>query len=102
MRDLTRQRVERLALQRGWSTVTLELMEAKYQQWSEGSARVASEMIWTEEAQARIERIPGFVRGMVVQVIEAYARDRELTEVTPAIVEEAKGFWGDTGRFHQP
>ncbi len=102
MRDLTRQRVEKLARARGRSTVTVDLLEAKYRQWSGGSALVASELRWTEQARLNIERVPQFVRGMVMQAIEAYARDKGLTEITSDIVDEAKGSWGTTGRFHLP
>lgn len=101
-RELTRQRVERLARQRGQSTVTEELIEDKYQQWAVGSAQATSEMVWTEEAVARMERIPDVVRGMVVRAIEAYAQQRGLTEITPEVVDEAKAFWENTGRFHRP
>ncbi len=102
MRDLTRQRVEKLAHQRGRSTVTAELMDTKYQQWEEGSAQATSELPWTEQARLRVERIPQFVRGMVMQAIEAHARDKGLAEITADTVDEAKRFWGATGRFHQP
>lgn len=101
-RELTRQRVERLAEQRGLSTVTVELMESKYHQWAEGSAKATSEMAWTPDATDRIERIPDFVRGMVVKAVEAYARERGLSEITGDVLGEAKGLWGETGRFHQP
>ncbi len=100
MRDLTRQRVEKLARAQGRSTVTAELMNAKYQQWEEGSAQTTSEMPWTEEALSRIERIPPFVRGMVVQAIEAYAKSQGTTEITPRTLDEAKQLWGETDRFH--
>lgn len=102
MRELTRQRVEKLAHQSGQSTVTIELMKDKYQQWAEGSAQTASQMIWTGEALVRMERIPDFVRGMVVKAVEAWARQQGLTEITPTAVEEAKGSWGESGRFHLP
>lgn len=102
MREMTRQRVERLARQRGLSRVTGELLEAKYGQWGDGSAQASSELAWTEEAKQRLERVPAFVRGMVVKAIEAYALSRGRVEITPAIVDEAKTFWGETGRFHQP
>ncbi len=101
-RELTRQRVERLAQQRGLSTVTVDLMEAKYHQWAEGSAKATSEMTWTQDATERIERIPDFVRGMVVKAVEEYAKERGLSEITGDVVGEAKGLWGETGRFHQP
>lgn len=101
-RDLTRQRVERLARQRGFSTVTVDLMETKYHQWAEGSAKAISDMTWTQEATERVERIPDFVRGMVVKAVEDYARERDLSEITGDVLGEAKGLWGETGRFHQP
>ncbi len=102
MRELTRQRVEKLARQQSQAVVTVELMEAKYQQWAQSSERAASEMAWTDDATSHIERVPSFVQGMVVKAIEAYARNQGLTEITPKIVDEAKGFWRETGRFHQP
>ncbi len=102
MRELTRQRVEKLARQQSQAVVTAELMEDKYRQWAEGSAQVTREMTWTEEARERMERVPAIVQGMVVKAIEAYARKQGLTEITPRIVDEAKEFWGETGRFHRP
>lgn len=102
MRELTRQRVEELARRRDQSIVTVELMGDKYHQWAEGSARATSEMAWTEEARQTVERIPDVVRGMVVRAIEAYAQQCGLTEITPGIMDEAKAFWGNTGRFHRP
>ncbi len=102
MRELTRQRVERLAVQLGRDTVTVDLMEAKYRQWADGSARATGEMRWTDEARERIDRVPPFVRGMVVEAIEAYAARHGLAEITPGTVDEAKGSWGDTGQFHGP
>ena len=34
--------------------------------------------------------------------MDRLARYRGLTEITPGIIEEAKGFWEIKGRFHQP
>lgn len=92
MRELTRQRVENLARQRGQTLVTGELMATKYYQWAEGSAQASSKMPWTEEARQRVARIPALVRGMVVKAIEAYALGQGLAEITPDIVDEAKTF----------
>lgn len=102
MRELTRQRVEELARRRGQSIVTVELMGDKYHQWAQGSAQATSEMTWTAEARERVERVPAFVRGMVVKAIEAYARKQGLAEITTSTVDEAKALWEGTGRFHQP
>ena len=102
MRGLTRQRVEKLARRLGRPTVTLELMDAKYRQWAEGSEKATSELTWTDDALVKIERIPTFVRPMIVGAIEAYAQRQGLAKITPELVDEAKGFWGESGRFHQP
>ncbi len=102
MRRLTRQRVEELARRQGESTVTLQLMEEKYGQWSAARSEAAAEMAWTPEAQGRIDRVPPFVRGMVAKAVEAYARKQEFREITVEVVEGAKGFWMESGQFHQP
>ncbi len=102
MRELTKQRVERLARQLGRSTVSVELMEAKYEQWSQGAEPFTTAMAWTEQAQAAIDRAPDFVRGMVIKAIEAYAKDVDAAEITPEIMDAAKRFWDESGRFHQP
>lgn len=102
MRELTKQRVERLAQQLGRSTVSVELMETKYEQWSQGAAPSTTAMAWTEQAQAAIDRAPDFVRPMVIKAIEAYAANEGATEITPEIMDAAKRFWDESGRFHQP
>ncbi len=100
MRDLTRQRVETLARRRGEAKVTVALMEEKYEQWFHGSEKATSAMEWSAEARQQIERIPPFVRGMVVEAIETHARQKGAVEITPELVEEAKGSWGDGAGFH--
>ena len=59
-------------------------------------------MSWSAEALERIERIPPFVRGMVVEAIEAHAQRKGAGEITPELVEEAKGSWGGGAGFHHP
>lgn len=102
LRELTRQRVEVLARRLGLSSVTAEVLDKKYRQWAEGSARATSELTWTDEASRRIARIPEFVRGMIVNALEAYARERGASEVTPDLVDQARRHWAETGRFHRP
>ena len=102
MRDLTRQRVETLAGKLGETTVTPELMDEKYHQWAEGSARASSELAWTDEAREKVDRIPSFVRGMVVEAVEAYGIRQGRAEITADMLEEVKGFWGGSGSFHHP
>ena len=45
---------------------------------------------WSPEARARLERIPSFVRGVVVKRLEDYARGRGLDEVTAELMGEVR------------
>ncbi len=47
--------------------------------------------IWTEEAAARIERIPSFVRSMVKKGVEDYAREQGYPEIDATVMDEVKG-----------
>ena len=55
------------------------------------------ELVWEEAARERLAAIPGFARGMVVKAVEAYARGRGDTVITPALLAEVRSRWG--GRF---
>lgn len=44
-------------------------------------------ILWSPEAEARIEKVPSFVRPMVRQKVEAEAHKRKQTVVTPALLE---------------
>jgi hypothetical protein len=60
-------------------------------------------LAWAPAARARLEAIPGFARGMVVQAVEAFARAREAVLVTPAHLAEVRSRWGITpGRPFAP
>lgn len=50
------------------------------------TARVAVEITWTREAEERLSRVPGFLRGMVKIGVERYAREKGLDMVTPDIM----------------
>jgi hypothetical protein len=45
---------------------------------------------WSAAAHERLERIPGFVRGMVKKIYTEYAVDRGITEITPEIMDRAR------------
>lgn len=45
---------------------------------------------WTPEAEARLKRIPSFVRGVVVGRIEDYARRRGATVVTLELMQDVR------------
>jgi light-independent protochlorophyllide reductase subunit B len=45
---------------------------------------------WSAEASARLERVPGFVRGMVKRIYADYAAERAIAEITPAVMDQAR------------
>jgi hypothetical protein len=47
-------------------------------------------MAWSGEARARMERIPSFVRGVVMARVEDYARRQGHHEVTAALLTEVR------------
>ncbi len=51
---------------------------------------VDGELPWSAEAQARIQRIPSFVRGVVVKRIEDYARKEGHIEVTADLMRKVR------------
>lgn len=46
--------------------------------------------VWTPEAEERLGRVPGFVRGMVKKIYGEYAADRGIAEITPAVMDRAR------------
>ncbi|MBD1870923.1 ferredoxin:protochlorophyllide reductase (ATP-dependent) subunit B [Cyanobacteria bacterium FACHB-471] len=49
-----------------------------------------SDLGWTKDAQAELNKVPGFVRGKVKRNTEKFARDRNLTEITVEVMYAAK------------
>jgi hypothetical protein len=74
--------VETYARNSGITLITPAVMEA--------SKNASSDMAWAPEAERRLENIPSFIRPMARKEIERMARDRGLTSVTAALMDEAK------------
>ena len=49
---------------------------------------------WTSEAEARLERIPSFIRPMARRSIERFAGDKGYATITEAVMDEAKTVFG--------
>jgi hypothetical protein len=49
---------------------------------------------WTEDARARLDTVPAFVRPMAKTGIEKFARDRGYPEVDASVLDEARQFFG--------
>lgn len=47
-------------------------------------------LAWSPEARARLDRVPGFVRGMVKKIYSEYAAKRGVAEITPAVMDQAR------------
>jgi len=60
---------------------------------------------WTDEAKARLNRLPSFARGMVVKGAERYAAEQGVAVITPEILqavrERAEARFGPGVRFTQ-
>jgi radical SAM protein with 4Fe4S-binding SPASM domain len=50
----------------------------------------SEELAWTDEARERLNYVPSFVRGMVSQRVETYAREQGLTEVTADLMHKVR------------
>jgi hypothetical protein len=55
---------------------------------------VGSRLLWTEEAEQRLARVPEFVRPVVRDSIERHARERGCSEVTCEVMDEARSRMG--------
>jgi len=99
-RTLTQQRVEAFAQRKGKTVVTLELLEEKYAEWAAGSAKQKAHLNWDDPAWRRIQKIPEFVRGMVINEVEHCAQQLGVNSVTEVVIAHALDSWSDKGVFH--
>jgi Proto-chlorophyllide reductase 57 kD subunit len=105
-RELTRWRVEWTAHKLGLgTTITPEVMQVKFDMWGRVSHAIRDRhddgLPWTDEAHARFERIPEFVRGQVLEAVEGNARRMGATVVDDAVVDRVIAQWVETGDFHE-
>ncbi len=105
-REMTKWRVEWTAVKKDLGTViTPEIMKAKYDMWGEVSdaylEREGKKLKWSPDAWARVENIPSFVQGQVLESIEGNAEKWGATEVTAEILDRVIQKWITTGDFHE-
>ena len=105
-RELTRWRVEWTAHKRNLgTTITPEIMETKYAMWGEVSAAIERrhepDIPWTESARRRLERVPDFVRGQVIDAVEGNAARLGREEVDDSVLDVTIGRWSRSGDFHE-
>ena len=51
-----------------------------------GPLQAGTGLSWSDGARRRLERVPGFVRGVVADRVERFARERGFTEVTEDVM----------------
>jgi radical SAM protein with 4Fe4S-binding SPASM domain len=55
-----------------------------------GAAAGPATLAWSDEARRRVQRVPSFVRGVVMKRVEDFARRRGLDAVTPELLDEIR------------
>ena len=58
------------------------------------AATPSTGVAWTPEAEARLERIPSFIRPMARRSIERFAEDKGYTSITETVMDEARTVFG--------
>ena len=100
IRDLTRERVAAFAKRKGVDRITPELIDEKYSEWASGSSKQRMELEWDPAAAQRIQRVPDFVRGMVIKEVERCARANGMGTVTADAITKALESWERLSEFH--
>ena len=62
-----------------------------------GERGAGSSTTWSAGALERLNRVPGFVRGMVKRIYADYAKERGIAEITPAVMDTARAELGLEG-----
>ena len=100
MRDMTRSRVEKWARAAGLDYVGIEVMDGKYGSWGDGSAKVKLDLDWSEDALIRTQKIPDFIRSMVMKEIERRSKGLGKDKVIAEDIDQAMQHWSGSGSFH--
>ncbi len=65
--------------------------------FADGGNRPGNGTRWSPEAEERLARVPGFVRGMVKRIYADYAADHDIHEITPDVMDRARSELGLEG-----
>lgn len=107
-REFAKWRVEWTAQKKGLGNViTPDIMDVKFDMWGEVSEAIQTKenqgktMAWTQEAESRVEKVPSYIKGMVIQAVEGNARAWRKPEVDGAVLDQVIEKWVKTGDFHE-
>lgn len=62
-----------------------------------GESRARLRVSWSDDATARLQAVPGFVRGMVKRIYTDYAQENGIAEITPTVMDRARAELGLEG-----
>lgn len=65
--------------------------------FEEAATPTTKRPLWTPESRERLQRVPGFVRGMVRKIYSDWASERGIEKITPAVMDEARADLGLEG-----
>ncbi len=82
MRPMIRMGIENYARKGGITTITPEVMDQ--------SKNDPGDLAWSQEAERRLDNIPSFIRPMARKEIERIAKERGMTQISEALMEESK------------
>jgi nucleotide-binding universal stress UspA family protein len=99
-RDMTRKAAESIAEKSGDLVIDSVFLEQVLNTFTQGSGEVEETLSWDEDAQLRIAKAPDMVRGMLVQEIETWVKERGEKHVDHTAVDAAKSRWEQQGVFH--
>ena len=99
------QLVSGLGVKVGGRTVPAQPLELTRASVANGGADVFEEaeparplrVAWSPEAVERLANVPSFVRGMVKRIYTDYAREHDIAEITPAVMDRARAELGLEG-----
>lgn len=77
----------------------LELVRSSLQTGGDVFADAAprTRVTWSDDARARLERVPSFVRGMVKRIYADYAHDHGIDTITTDVMDRARSDLGLEG-----
>ncbi len=94
---LIEETVGRDKLGAGWDTLLARTKFTPAEETRTREATAASEFAWTEDAVARLNRVPaGFMRDMTREEVEKVSREKGVTTIDLAVCEEGIGHARDT------
>lgn len=105
-REMAKWRVEWTAVKKDLGRViTPEIMDIKFGMWGEVSGEILEKqgqgLEWAPETLARLEKIPDFVRGQVIQSVEGNAHLWGVERVDNSVLDQVIQKWIETGDFHE-